>query len=125
MQIELIATASEDSAFLPRLGLGVLAALTVIVIYLSYLLVRPFMPALVWSITLAVVTHRFWRWITRYVPRPNLRAGIAVGTVAVALLAPRVGKRCRNPIRQQVTVRDPGQSVMERHGFEGSRRIST
>src|SRR5688572_22621575 len=28
MQIELIATASEDSAFLPRLGLGILAALT-------------------------------------------------------------------------------------------------
>src|ERR1700747_1527283 len=28
MQIELIATASEDSAILPRLGLGVLAALT-------------------------------------------------------------------------------------------------
>src|SRR5688572_4915973 len=28
MQIELIATASEDSAFLPRLGLGTLAALT-------------------------------------------------------------------------------------------------
>src|SRR5438093_1518690 len=28
MQIELIATASEDSAYLPRMGLGVLAALT-------------------------------------------------------------------------------------------------
>src|SRR4051812_31224819 len=28
MQIELIATASEDSAYLPRLGLGTLAALT-------------------------------------------------------------------------------------------------
>src|SRR6478752_7753102 len=28
MQIELIAPASEDSAFLPRLGLGILAALT-------------------------------------------------------------------------------------------------
>src|SRR3954470_4981110 len=28
MQIELIATASEDSAFLPRLGLSILAALT-------------------------------------------------------------------------------------------------
>ncbi len=28
MQIELIATASEDSAYLPRLGLGILAALT-------------------------------------------------------------------------------------------------
>src|SRR5689334_24922367 len=28
MQIELIATASEDSAYLPRLGLGMLAALT-------------------------------------------------------------------------------------------------
>lgn len=28
MQVELIATASEDSAYLPRLGLGVLAALT-------------------------------------------------------------------------------------------------
>ena len=28
MQVELIATASEDSAFLPRLGLGILAALT-------------------------------------------------------------------------------------------------
>jgi len=68
----------------------VLAALTVIAIYLSYLLVQPFMPALVWSITLAVVTHRFWRWLTRNVPRPNLRAGIAVATVAVGLLAPIV-----------------------------------
>src|SRR6185369_14379919 len=28
MQIELIAPASEDSAYLPRLGLGILAALT-------------------------------------------------------------------------------------------------
>src|SRR5262252_655389 len=28
MQIELIATASEDSAYLPRMGLGILAALT-------------------------------------------------------------------------------------------------
>src|SRR5690606_32649828 len=28
MQIEFIATASEDSAYLPRLGLGILAALT-------------------------------------------------------------------------------------------------
>jgi len=28
MQIELIATASEDSAYLPRMGLGLLAGLT-------------------------------------------------------------------------------------------------
>src|SRR5262245_59216078 len=28
MQIELIATASEDSAYMPRMGLGILAALT-------------------------------------------------------------------------------------------------
>jgi radical SAM superfamily enzyme YgiQ (UPF0313 family) len=44
MQIELIATASEDSAYLPRLGLGVLAALTPAsdeVIYTDDL-VRPF-----------------------------------------------------------------------------------
>jgi radical SAM superfamily enzyme YgiQ (UPF0313 family) len=44
MQIELIATASEDSAYLPRLGLGVLAALTPRTDEVIYTddLVRPF-----------------------------------------------------------------------------------
>jgi radical SAM superfamily enzyme YgiQ (UPF0313 family) len=44
MQIELIATASEDSAYLPRLGLGVLAALTPKTDEVIYTddLVRPF-----------------------------------------------------------------------------------
>jgi len=65
-----------------------MAAATVLAIYLCYLLIQPFLPALVWSITLAVVTHRYWQWLARYIPQPSLRAGIAVGTVAVALLAP-------------------------------------
>jgi len=68
--------------------LAVLAAATILTLYLCYLLVRPFMPALVWSVTLAVVTHRFWQWLARHVPQPSLRAGIAVGAVAIALLAP-------------------------------------
>jgi radical SAM superfamily enzyme YgiQ (UPF0313 family) len=44
MQIELIATASEDSAYLPRLGLGILAALTPAADEVIYTddLVRPF-----------------------------------------------------------------------------------
>jgi predicted PurR-regulated permease PerM len=69
---------------------AVLVVMTALAFYVSYLLIRPFTPALVWSVTLAVVTKRFWQWLERYVRWPNLRAGIAVGTVAVALLAPIV-----------------------------------
>jgi hypothetical protein len=61
-----------------------LLGLTVLALYLCYLLVQPFLPALAFAIALAVVTHPMYRAIERRVRPPDLAAGLAV--VAVALL---------------------------------------
>jgi predicted PurR-regulated permease PerM len=71
-----------------RALLLVLAAATVIALYLSYLLFLPFFPILAWALALAVVAHPMHRWIAKRVPRENLAAGLAVVVVAVGIVAP-------------------------------------
>lgn len=65
-----------------------LAAATILAIYLCYLLASPFIPALVWATTAAVVTQRYHGWVGRRVDSPNARAAICAGTVAAAILLP-------------------------------------
>jgi predicted PurR-regulated permease PerM len=67
-----------------------LAAATVLAIYLCYRLAYPFMPALVWAITAAVVTRRFSGWVGARVGSSSLKAGICVSTIAVAFLLPAI-----------------------------------
>lgn len=58
--------------------------------YLCYLLLVPFLPALAWAITIAVVTQRYWTWLGSRFRSRNVQATVAVGTVGVSLLAPIV-----------------------------------
>lgn len=66
----------------------VLVGLTLGLLVLCLLLVWPFLPALTWSMTVAVVTHRLWDWLRRKVARRGFAAAMAVVGVAVAVLLP-------------------------------------
>jgi predicted PurR-regulated permease PerM len=61
---------------------------TAVAFYLCYLLARPFLPALAWALTLAVVAHPLHNWISRRIFRPNLAAVLAVVLVAATVVAP-------------------------------------
>jgi predicted PurR-regulated permease PerM len=71
--------------------LYVLAAATILAAYVCYLLILPFVPAIVWSATAAVVTNRFSRWVGRHVTSPNAKAAICTAAVTVAILLPVIG----------------------------------
>lgn len=66
----------------------VLSIATLVCLYITYHLARPFLPALVWAVTVAVITRPFMGWLARWVRSPSLRAAIAVGLVAIALFVP-------------------------------------
>jgi predicted PurR-regulated permease PerM len=69
----------------------VVSAATIVCLYLCYRLARPFMPALVWAVTGAVVTHGFVKWLGRWIASPNWRAAAAVTVVVIALVTPTIG----------------------------------
>ena len=66
----------------------VVLAATFVCVYLCYRLVEPFMPALVWAMTGAVVTQRVMRWLGRGIKSRQLRAVIGVSAVTIVLFAP-------------------------------------
>ncbi|HEY7490624.1 MAG TPA: hypothetical protein VIH59_05890, partial [Candidatus Tectomicrobia bacterium] len=66
----------------------VLITATALALFLCYLLLHPFLPALAWALALAVVTHPVYTWLLSHVVRPNLAAGLAVVLVALLLIAP-------------------------------------
>ena len=61
---------------------------TALAFYLCYLLAHPFLPALAWALTLAVIAHPLHEWIARRIFRPNLAAVLAVLLVATTVVAP-------------------------------------
>lgn len=71
--------------------LYVLAAATILAGYVCYLFLRPFIPAIVWATTAAVITHRFSQWVGKRIKSPAAKAAICTATVAVAILLPVVG----------------------------------
>ena len=90
--------------------LYVLAAATILAGYLCYLLVLPFIPAIVWATTAAVITHRFSQWVAKRVKSPSATAAICTATVAVAILLPVIGVG-------YVGVRQIGIAAKELDGF--------
>ncbi len=66
------------------------AVLTLVSVYLCYCLIEPFLPALVWSISLTIVGLPMHRAISRVVGRPNLSAGITTLTVLMVIGLPTV-----------------------------------
>ena len=87
---ELEPTTKRGVATRSRGKLLALAAATVVVLYLCFLLIAPFIPPIVWAVTAAVVTHRFSRWVGGHVKTPDAKAGICVAIVAVVVLLPAV-----------------------------------
>jgi predicted PurR-regulated permease PerM len=55
---------------------------------LSAVLVWPFLAALTWAVTVAVVTHSLWTWLQNRIKRRGLAAGVAVVAVALTVLLP-------------------------------------
>jgi predicted PurR-regulated permease PerM len=73
-----------------RLSLGVLIAMATAGIVLCVLMVRPFIPGLVWALGLAVVAMPLHRRLVAAIKKPNVAAAISVAGVALMLLAPAV-----------------------------------
>jgi predicted PurR-regulated permease PerM len=67
-----------------------LLGLTVIALYLCYLLVQPFLPALAFALALAVVTFPLYRAISRRVRWRDLAAALAVLAVGLLIVTPVV-----------------------------------
>jgi predicted PurR-regulated permease PerM len=65
-----------------------LMAVTVVGIYFSYRLAAPFLPALTWSLALAILFAPLHRWLESKVKSPNLAATISVLMVAVIVVVP-------------------------------------
>ncbi len=66
----------------------VLMAITVIGMYICFMLITPFIPALVWAMTLAVLTMPLHRRLERKVKRPNLAALLSALVVALVVVVP-------------------------------------
>lgn len=73
-----------------RLSLFVLLAMTTVGVLLCLLVISPFVPGLVWALSLAIVAMPLHRRVLRHVSMPDLAAGISVLIVACILLAPTV-----------------------------------
>jgi predicted PurR-regulated permease PerM len=65
-----------------------LLGITVIALYLCYLLVQPFLPALAFALALAVITHPLYRAIQRRVTWPDAAASLAVVAVGLLVVTP-------------------------------------
>jgi predicted PurR-regulated permease PerM len=66
----------------------VLLAATVFGIYLCYRLVAPFLSALVWALSLAVLFLPFQRWIESKIKRPGLDALVSVLVIGLMVVVP-------------------------------------
>jgi predicted PurR-regulated permease PerM len=71
-----------------RSKLIVVYGVTIVCLYLCYRLAQPFVPALVFAITVAIVTQPFMRWLDPRIKNASLRAGAAVSVVSVVILGP-------------------------------------
>jgi predicted PurR-regulated permease PerM len=71
-----------------RLRLLVLGAVTVVLVILTLMLARPFVPALTWAAALAIIAWPLHAWITRYIRNSNLAASLSVAIVVLVVLVP-------------------------------------
>jgi predicted PurR-regulated permease PerM len=65
-----------------------LAVATGLAVFLCYLLASPFIPAIIWATTAAVVTQPYCRWLERWLKSRNAASLISAATVTLAVLTP-------------------------------------
>jgi predicted PurR-regulated permease PerM len=68
----------------------VLALLTLLSVYLCYLIIEPFIPAIAFALALAVATQRPFNWLRRRFRNGTWAAAVAVLLVALLLIGPAV-----------------------------------
>jgi predicted PurR-regulated permease PerM len=68
-----------------------LGVVSLLVVYLAFQLVYPFIPAIVWAVTVAVITHRLSCWVGAHVKSRDRKAAVCTGVVALVILLPIVG----------------------------------
>jgi hypothetical protein len=65
-----------------RLLTAVLAIATLLALYVCYLVIEPFVPALAFALALAVATNRIYKALLRRFRRPTVSAAVTVVLVA-------------------------------------------
>ena len=73
-----------------RLLMWVLFIATALLVYLAYLISRPFLPALAWALALAIISYPLYRRIRGYLRQESISAGVAVVLVALIIVAPAI-----------------------------------
>lgn len=73
-----------------RILVVVLAAITIGVFYLCYLITLPFVPALAWALAIAVVAHPLHEWLRRRLKSNSVGAALAVVVVTITIVTPAV-----------------------------------
>src|SRR5687768_9029155 len=68
----------------------VLAAATLIALYICYKITQPFIPPIAFALALAVATHRPFNWIHRKFPNDTVAAAVAVILVALLIVGPAI-----------------------------------
>ncbi len=64
--------------------------ISVCVVVLCLLLVRPFLPGITWATVLAIVTQRPYRWILGRLKNPSFAAAVTTVLVALAIVVPSI-----------------------------------
>lgn len=73
-----------------RLLTAVLFIATALLLYLAYLIIRPFLPALAWALALAIISYPVYRRIRGWIRQESLSAGVSVAVVALIIVAPAI-----------------------------------
>ncbi len=71
-----------------RLLTAVLALLTLLIVYVCYRIVEPFVPAIAFALALAVATRHPVSWLRDRIGKPAVTAAIAVLLVALVIIGP-------------------------------------
>ena len=71
-----------------QIHLLVLMAITVLGLYLCYLMVLPFVPALTWALALALLFTPVQRWLESRVKHPSLAASVCVLGIGLIVVVP-------------------------------------
>jgi predicted PurR-regulated permease PerM len=68
----------------------VLAVATALLLYVCWLVTRPFLGPLAWALALAVVAHPLHTWIASRIANQSLSAAVTVALIAIVIVTPAI-----------------------------------
>jgi predicted PurR-regulated permease PerM len=74
-----------------RIVTSLLAAATVLALYVCYLIAKPFIPSIAFALALTVATQRPYEWIRKRMPNDTVSAAVAVVLVTLLIIGPTLG----------------------------------